>query len=238
MLIGRRPIGTVAMMGGTFAVPTDFCWAFAQLVSYSLEFVCERTETIYLDRAKISFHSWARNDLVNKMRGDWLLMLDTDHAPGPDLLGRLLHRMNEHDLDVICGIYQFKTPPHAPVLYGWYQPSKANEGGFAPLVGWGPAGEVIPVDGAGAGAMLVKRRVFDKIEAELHERPFDVIGQMGEDLSFFKRLRTLGIKAYVDRRVESPHLQVRPVRQSDFDPKTVNLKKVRLPDAKAFVGGK
>lgn len=212
MLTGRKPIGTIGFMGGVPAVLTDFCRAWGRLVQYSLLNVCEANETIYLDDADYSDHGPARNALAQRFLGDWLLMLDTDHAPEPDILGRLLHRMYEHKLDVIVGVYQFRKRPHAPVLYGWVTPDQ-----LAPLGKWKDDVPVQTVGAAGAGCLLVRRTVYDRIRTELKEEPFDRVGARSEDLSFFTRLKKLGIKSYFDIRVECPHLVVKPVSLKDWD---------------------
>jgi hypothetical protein len=235
MIVGRKPIGTCAYLGGIPAVLEKFCWSWGQLIAFSAHYLCESNEFIHLDRAEISFHSWARNGLADRMLGDFLFTLDTDHEFEPDLLARMLHRLNEFNLDVLCGLYQFKKAPHAPVLYGWYKPEGAETEGLLPLAGWGDTGDVMEVGGAGGGCLLVRRRVFDRIRDELNERPFDVIGQMGEDLSFFTRLRRLGIAPYVDVRVECPHLQVRPITLSEYRPGDVTFETVRLADARVQV---
>ena len=105
MLLGRKVIGTVAFMGGVPAVLTDFARSWGKMIQYTMEFGCDANETIYLDDAPVSFHSWARNSLVDRMLGDWLFMMDTDHAFEPDLLVRMLHRMNEFKMDVLVGVY-------------------------------------------------------------------------------------------------------------------------------------
>lgn len=209
-LVGRKAIGTCAFMGGVYAVPTEFAWSWGEMLYSAAIHVCESHEYIHRDRARASFHSAARNNLADRMLGDWLFMLDTDHEFEPDLLARLLHRMNEHNLDVVTGLYQFKTKPHSPVLYGWH------EGGFVPLAGW--KGDLIEVGASGAGSLLVRRTVFDRIREELGERPFDVIGQGGEDFGFYHRLRKLGVKAWCDTRVEYRHLVARGVTLADHQP--------------------
>lgn len=225
MLYGRKPIGTVAYMGGVPAVATPFCRSWGKMLAYTYEYVLEQNERIHIDEASFSFHSWARNQLVERMAGDWLLMLDTDHEFEPDILGRLLHRMNVYDLDVVCGIYQFKTPPYSPVLFSWHG-EPGNEG-QVPLAGWG--GDIIEIGATGGGCLLVKRKVFDRIKAELNEGPFDVIGQGGEDFGFFRRLLRLGIKPYCDTRVECPHLMTRGVTLADFDREAVAGSMFEIP---------
>jgi Glycosyl transferase family 2 len=231
-IIGRRPMGTMAYMGGLMAVPEEFCWSWGQMIAFNDHYVCERGEFIHLDKARHSYHSWARNELVERMKGDWLFQVDTDHRFEPDTLARLLYQMNEHNLDVICGIYQFKAKPHSPVLYGWY-PQKNGSEILAPLKAW--KGSLIEIGAAGAGAMLVKRRVFDRIQDELGERPFDVIGQGGEDLAFFHRLRKLKIKAWCDTRVECHHLIAKAIERKDFDPEAMGAGSAKIHGPEVLV---
>lgn len=237
MLQGRRPVGTIAWMAGVPATLTAFTRSWGKLIAYTYEHVLEPNECVHIDDDPVSFHSHARNGLVSRMLGDWLLMLDADHDHPPDLLGRLLHRMNQHDLDVVCGVYQFKHPPFAPVIYGWMSTDKddASKGGFAPIGKFDEGSPLHTVAGAGGGCLLVKRRVFDRIRDELGERPFDLRGQMGEDLSFFWRLRKLGIKCWCDLRVECPHLLVKRVEMSDWErPSEGEL--VRVENDESMVG--
>ena len=48
------------------------------------EYFCGQGEIIHYDRATVSYHSFARNTLVERMEGDFLLMLDTDHILDSD----------------------------------------------------------------------------------------------------------------------------------------------------------
>lgn len=212
MLLGKKPIGTIAYLGGVPAVLEEFCFSFAQMMQYNAEFLCGPNEYIHLDRAKVSFHAFARNRLADNMRGDWLLMLDTDHQFEPDLCHRLLDRMDRCNVDVIAGVYAYKNPPHLPTLYHW------NENDGLEQIGkWEGRATLFECGSAGAGALMVRRKVFDRIEEELKEGPFSVIHPWGEDHSFFSRLKKLGIKAYFDPRIEAKHLAVKPVSIHDYD---------------------
>jgi len=218
-MMGRKPVGTMAYMGGVAAVLEEFCWAWGQMVAFTMQHACDPVmEYVHLEKATISFHSWARNDLASKFLGDWLYMQDTDHIPEPDTVVRLLHRMNEYDLDVVSGVYQFKRPPHPPVVFGW-QKKDNGERYFnnSTVIGrWDESVPLQSVAATGGGSLLVRRRVFERIRDELKEGPFDVIGQGGEDMGFFKRLDRLGIKPFVDFRVECPHADVRRITLKDY----------------------
>jgi GT2 family glycosyltransferase len=181
------------------------------MIQYNAEHLCRPGEFIHYDRAKLSFHSTARDNLVSSMRGDWLLMLDCDHTFEPDILHRLLHRMTTHNVDVVTAVYTFKGGLHSPVLFT----GDDNQ----PIGNWEDGVDLIPCDSAGAGTLLVRRSVFDRIQTELKESPFAIEYPFGEDHSFFRRLRKLGIKAYFDPRIESHHLVTRRLSLADYDRK-------------------
>jgi hypothetical protein len=204
-VIKRRCIGSIAYLGGLPAVLEPFCWAWGQLIQYNTEYLCAPGEYVHYDKATVSFHSFARNSLVERFLGDWLLMLDTDHVPDPDLAMRLVTVMLQADVSVVSGVYCHRTPPQSPVLYQW------NDGGtgLSPIGDWDRDVKLIEVGSAGGGALLVRRSVYDRIRAELHSGPFDITPPFGEDHSFFKRCRTLGIPVYAAPTIESRHLEVR-----------------------------
>jgi hypothetical protein len=219
VLFENRPIGTVAYLGGVPAVLEEFCWSWGQLIQYNTEYVCQPGELIHYDRARASFHAFARNMLAARMMGDWLLMLDTDHQFEPDVLARLLHRMQRYGLEVVTGIYQFRGPPHSPVLYVWDAESQL----YQPLGDWDRSVPLFPVAASGAGCLLVRRSVLDRIRTELGEGPFDIRPPLSEDLSFFQRLHELGVQGYCDSRIECHHLRASPLSLADYqvDPRSL-----------------
>ena len=219
MLYQNKVIGTVAYMGGVPAVLEEFCWSWGQLVQFNSEYLCQAGEVVQYDRARVSYHAFARNQLVTRMRGEWLLLLDTDHQFEPDLAVRLVHRLYKYDLDVVTGLYQFKGPPFSPVLY---TPSEDGES-FLPIGAWDPVAPLFQVAAAGAGCLLVRKRVFERMRLELKEEPFDILPPLSEDLSFFKRLQRLGVRAFCDSRVEAYHLRTVPLSLIDYDQAQVQV---------------
>ena len=208
--------GTIACLAGIPAIPRPFFCAWTQLVQFCYERLPFPIRFLASDT---SHHSTARNSLAANFDGDWLLMLDTDHWFEPDLAWRLLDRFITHDLDVLCGIYQYKSEAEgcAPVVYAWGQKPEDPKL-FRVANPWQDGAPIIRVDAAGGGCLLVRRRVFDKIWSELRERPFEVNERyQGEDIAFFDRLRRVGLTAWMDTRVESNHLGWKIITRADYN---------------------
>ena len=229
MLYGKKPIGTIGYMGGLMSLPEPFLWSYSQMVQYNNDYVCLDKESIHYIRAMISFHSAARNSLVDQAYGDWLLMLDTDITFEPDILARLLMIFNRpldtgENIDVLAGLYQHKAAPHHPVLYAW------DKDALAHLGDWDKFGEgqhyVIPIASAGAGCLLVRRNIYERVKKELKENPFDIIPPYGEDHSFFMRLKKLGIKAYCDPLITVNHLRLEGLSMDDYNKEEITVTKI------------
>lgn len=218
MLMGKKVIGTIAYMGGVMTVPEVFCKAWGNMIQYNNDYLCEPNESISYDSVGVSYHSYARNCLVEKMRGDWLLMLDTDISFEPDIAARLLYRLNRYNIDVLTSLYQYKAPPHSPVVYAWEEKIKS----YAPIGSWDSDADIFEIGSAGAGCLLVRRKVFERIR-QTKEGPFDILPPYSEDHSFFERLRKLDIKAYCCPHIEVNHLKVHPLSLEDYRRNDVDL---------------
>lgn len=217
-LMMNRCVGTVAVMGGVPAVYPAFVNSYKNLILWNAQYLCHPGEYVhYPDPPTASIHDLARNGLVDGMRGDWLLMIDSDHQFAPDLLYRLLVLADRTDAQVAVGFYQYKGEPHIPVVY------VEREGRLLPLCGWDKDIYAVEVAAAGAGCLWVRREVFDRVRDELGEKPFDRVGGNGEDISFFLRLKKLGVKAVCSPRIECHHLETRPVSLADYDPSVLEL---------------
>lgn len=197
-------IGTVAYMGGIPSVPTPFLDSWTQFLVYNGKHL---GPIFYYNPDKTSFHAQARNQIVDKAKGDWILMLDTDNKFAPDILHRMLKRMEHHELDVLVGYYQFKSRPHSPVIFNWDEqtgvPNRVIEMQAFPFDQFFYS----KIQVAGAGCLLVKLSVYERIISELKQNPFDIIPPLGEDFSFFKRLKDLNIEAFCDPAIHVEHLR-------------------------------
>lgn len=193
------------------------------MVQYNAEYVCGPKEYIHLERSTSTDRSMSRNVLSGKFLGDWLFMLDADHTFEPDILRRLLSFFETYGLDVLTGIYVSKSPPYPPLIQ-W-----RDQGDWHIISEWSPKAQLIQIGRAGAGCLLVRRRVFERIYHELHEEPFAYNNNFSEDFSFFARLEQLGIKAYCACKVACEHLTLTKLTIDDFNPNEMKLYSPNTP---------
>ena len=175
--------------------------SIADMRVFSQMALCKKDELIHYTSASASYHELGRNQLVDESLGEWLLQVDTDHVFGPDLLVRLLDVARRNDAPVVSAIYQFKHPPHSPVAGLW-----TGDKTVTPILDWNRSQEAMEVGVVGAGALLVKRNVFQRIKKELNESPFQITEGLSEDYSFCRRCRILGIPITLALNVEAHHV--------------------------------
>ena len=213
----KRAIGTIAYPIGVPMAWDEFGWSFSQLAQFTQEHACKPGQFVNVDRFFVNDVVRARNGLVERMRGEWLLQLDADHAFEPDLCLRLLDRMERTGYDIVSGLYFDRHPPHGPLLW-----QRTTSGDYVRVGEWPKVPFEIP-GAVGAGCLLVRRQVFERILSELKEAPFDRRRGLDEDVSFFDRCYQLGIKGLCDPRIEHPHLSVRPIGSMDYRASEVML---------------
>lgn len=218
ILYGKKLIGTIGIMAGIPFVHKEFMWSFAQMIAYNQEFICQPNEYIHLIKPGFSEHASARNSLVDNAFGEWLFMLDCDHQFDPDILARLLRIMNKYDLPVVCGLYQFREEPHPAVLFTHGpRPEKPFELIDFNIKDFPRDKEIMQIASAGAGCLLVKTSVFERIKAELGEKAFSHKPPFSEDHSFFLRLKELQIPVFCAPWVECHHIHHVKLRIEDHD---------------------
>jgi len=213
ILMGKKTIGTIGLMGGVPSNHFEFTWSLANMIQYNNEYICTPGEIIHLDHADVSYHAAARNQLASRFLGDWLLMLDLDHAFQPDLLARMLLLVNQYkhfkdiDIGVLSALYHYRREPFLPVAYMWND----KKTGCQQMTDWESDSLLIEVDSAGAGCLLVKREIFHRIYEDLNEEPFSPKNGLSEDHSFFYRLSELGIQPYLAHKIQAAHLMTVPI---------------------------
>ena len=210
----RKCLGTVAYIGvGT--TPEPFTWSMIQLVQFCNEFVCtEPGEFIHWDRFNKSGQIIARNALTQRMQGDWILFIDSDHAPQPDLVYRMLSVFTQRSMDVLGGFYQFKEYPHQPMAWMWME----DKNGYAQVANWDRKMKLIKVGVVGGGCLLISRRAIEALVIKFGQPPFSPIGIYAtDDFDLCERCRQAGIDVWWSTDIECPHLSTRPITQADYD---------------------
>lgn len=208
----KQALGTVAYMGGIQATVEPFTWAWGDLREFTTEALCGENEYIYADRSRYSLHDKARNELCERMAGDWIFMLDCDLAFEPDVCAHLVALMYRYDLDVVTGLYPYKNNPSLPILSHFNEETQRYE----PIIAWDESKDLFEFGAGGGGLLLIRKRVLDRIRRELREEPFARTADVGEDFAFFDRCRKLGIKCHCAWRTQAGHL--------DFQSKMLDMK--------------
>lgn len=125
-----------------------------------------------------------------KSECDWILYLDDDQILLPGTIDRLI----AHGKDVVSGVYLCRDYPFLPLVFGrenedgkvGFRECKADETGLIPIVS------------AGAGCLLVHRRVIETLTF-----PYWTIGQiqpdaLSDDIDFCRRVRQAGFEIWCD----------------------------------------
>lgn len=170
-----------------------------------------------------------RNELVQRMLGDWILFIDADMSFRPDAIGRLVRVREEHDLDIVGGLCFQRKDPHQPTLYMRETPLR---GGYSFLEKWDT--DLVEVDATGFAFILIHRRVFERMVRVYEERPnftwpspgessrmpppnfFRWADGFGEDLRFCQDAKATGSRVFVDTRVEIDHTSETTINRRSF----------------------
>jgi hypothetical protein len=125
-----------------------------------------------------------------RLGAPWILYLDDDQVIAPDTLLQLIRA----DKDVVSGLYVSREAPFIPHVY-----DRVDERGACfPRLLERHDGGLHQVLATGAGCLLVKTKVFTKLE-----KPWWRIGQIyadkwGDDLDFCHRVRAAGFEIWAD----------------------------------------
>jgi hypothetical protein len=126
--------------------------------------------------------------------GDWLFLLNDDHAFAPGLLGRLL----DHEKDIVVPLCYTRVPPYKPVVYSGFADDAGPNVRRRVDLNDHPLGGLIPVHSAGGAGMLIRRRVLEAVERPWFEMGMVASTQMGEDVYFCDKARAAGFGIHAD----------------------------------------
>lgn len=162
---------------------------------------------------------WSKGSLINEARQGMvdkvlecgmshLFFIDSDMRFPADGLLRLLR----HDLDVVSGIYFAKQPGYTPVAA-----HRNKEGAYIRLTEW-PHDRLFEVDGVGAGFLLIKRKVLEKLQWPHFAEGLQpkTKTRIGEDYYFCRKAQLDGFKIHVDPTLDLRHIGDYEYSEKDF----------------------
>jgi hypothetical protein len=177
-----------------------------------------------------------RNRIAETFSGSWLGFIDDDQVYRPDMLRRLLRHLQDPRVDIVTPLILRRNPPHHNVLAGpSADPAKPHETRQCILE---PADRgLLEVQAAGCGVMVVRRRVFERID-----RPwFAWNGPTSEDFAFCLKAKNAGCGIWCDLETRAGHILtmvVWPCRAADgqWGPAYTTLKSGSASTAAASIG--
>lgn len=150
-----------------------------------------------------------RNMLVNmalkNKDATHVFFLDSDVVLPPYSLVRMLQR----DVDIVSGIYTMKAPPYVPLAI---MRPRNKEGkkkyNFYIDLSKKLLNKFFPIDASGAGCLLIKRHVLEKMGPPWFQvSPQDHgLSAIGEDLFFFDKAIEMGFESYLDTTIQCDHI--------------------------------
>jgi hypothetical protein len=126
--------------------------------------------------------------------GEYLLFLDADMKHP----ATLAHRLVSHQLDIVTARYQMRKPPFHTVAMRKVGPWQNDYKSITEQTG------LVPIDAAGAGALLIGRRVLEAIRARVGDDWFRYqtgpsgLRTVSEDMWFFEQTKAAGFQAWCD----------------------------------------
>lgn len=134
-----------------------------------------------------------------------LFFVDSDMTYHPQTV-ELLER---HKLPFVTAKAFKRVAPHMPCFYTKVDYVNGQPDLEVP-VEYGAG--LLPIEGAGLACALIRREVFEKLEAPY----FFPLPRLGEDLAFCLKLKDAGIKMYADTTVTCGHITSFEVFEDHF----------------------
>lgn len=210
-------IGVVLSHG--FPVPSPFVVSYSLLQQYLLQGVPNATLPPHLriDGANVLWGQdfpidHARNRVcklfLEHTKATHLLFLDSDMTHPPDLP----HRLMAHDVDVVTGRYVMRKPPFFSVAMRKTGDGPEDYQALEKLLPLEEITGLLPIDAAGAGALLISREALLAIRERIGEDWFRYqdgpagLRSRSEDMWFFEQAKAAGFQPYLDADLHCGHV--------------------------------
>lgn len=206
------------LLSNGFPVPAPFVIGYSHLLQTILtgagNALCPRNRQ--LTDCRVLFGQdfpvdHARNRLcrlfLDEDNGDYLLFLDADMKHPPDLA----HRLLAHGKDIVTGRYVTRRPPFFTVAMRKVGDGPTDYQAVDKVVP--ELKGLIPVDAAGAGALLISRKALIDMRQHLgaddwfrYQDGPDGLRSRSEDMWFFEKAKECGYQAYLDCELNCGHV--------------------------------
>jgi hypothetical protein len=146
-------------------------------------------------------------DEAKRLGADYLLFLDSDVAVADDFNINVIEKLIKDNKDVVVGLYVDKRPPYRLHVYHF-----TADGLMMNRPEW-PKDKIFQVDAGPAGFMFISKKVMDAFTPAIIKevgKPFNYFDyglptELGEDVSFCKRLTKLGLEVWADPTIKLIH---------------------------------
>jgi hypothetical protein len=159
-------------------------------------------------------------------RSDYLLFLDVDMTHPPETL----HKLLSADEEVVTGRYTMRKPPFFSVAMRKVGDGPADYQAIEKLESHVTG--LLRIDAAGAGCLLISRRVLSEIRASnggvnewfRYQDGADGLRSRSEDMFFFEECRRIGVQPWLDADLWCGHERREIVTPKDHEPYRQALK--------------
>lgn len=152
---------------------------------------------------------------ADHVKTDWMLWVDSDVVLTSDILNKLWEAADKMTRPVVCGVYfvskamegTLMTP--MPALFHDHETEEYMMNFVHPL----PYNEIIQVDSAGMGLVLMHKSIVPVLRKKFPDQSFFAekdLGRdkfVGEDIVFFRKLKQAGIKLYAHTGALAQHMK-------------------------------
>ena len=145
---------------------------------------------------------------------DFVLWIDSDMVFTPDLMQRLMKRMEE-GYDIVAPICFRRRAPFAPVIYKRIQLGIGEEDSIVEGYARYPRDSFFEVAACGFGCVMMRTAVLAKVLEE-QKCLFTPFQQYGEDISFCLRARRSGFKIMCDSSIKLGHVSQSIVTEETY----------------------
>lgn len=157
---------------------------------------------------------------LDKNDGDYLLFLDTDMTHPPDMP----HRLLRHGKDIVSGRYTMRKPPFFTVAMHKVGAGAEDYQAIEKLMPPEAIRGLVPIDGGGAGALLISRRALVAMRERLGDDWFRYqdgpagLRSRSEDMWFYEQAIAAGFQPYLDADLRCGHIAQITVDDRNHEP--------------------